>query len=828
MKHINTIRRAVALVAVVIVTMASAMAQTAVNYIDKDGIEQTCETYIEVGTTTTAWNAGWYLVNGEVVIGGGAGIGGGADGTAYNIEINRGTVTANGSLLSTGIGMGATTAQKKYSFTVAENKTVEFSPGNLQYIGSVETPYWKFADHQWDCLGNTGQGSTSENVDRDLFGWGCTGFVDTRGTGRTWYQTKYMPYSTSTSVVNTRYNNFGYGPDCISDPYYNLTVVNKSDWGYNTIYAGVTATTGWRTLTSAEWGCLLNTRSASMINGVANARYALVKVNDVCGMMVFPDVFEWPSAVSAKPTTFNIKNDTWNNVNYTVSEFGALESAGAVFLPAAGLRDGTTVSAVGSRGLYWSSSYTTDSYNKSAYARDMDFSSSGVYTQGGNNRYFGFSVRLVREQKTATLTLSNGDNTVAEALGVAWNEDDVVNVYNGETNVGSLSYRNYDGNTATFTGYINEGIDEGTQLTFRRGTTPAFTEQDGALATLQANYSLEGTATYNAAGIYNNISMGVPYALMKLDLSAFGTADGTTVTISAGSPSATVASVTGVTTSSKELYLAMPANGVETEYTFCGNSYYAYKTCALAANTFYTKEGSGTGEAIVVKPDAVDFGAASGLLWSVCNLGATNGATPESWYGDYYAWTATTTWYEAGYAQENPQKHWAKHYENGYCVETCPYMFGNLEEGGFDKYNSEDGITVLEASDDAAHAVWGGTWRMPTATEWQVLYNNNTFEWLNANATSTYVTSFTAVAAGYLVVKGKLPNIDNTKYIFLPAAGVRNGTDLTGMGLSGNYWSSSLNSSNIYDSFFMGFYSKGVNPQISDKRLYGLSVRPVR
>ena len=63
-------------------------------------------------------------------------------------------------------------------FTInANGDQVYFSQGNLQYIGSAATPYWKFADNQWDYLGTTtGQNSSNQNVDRDLFGWGASGW----------------------------------------------------------------------------------------------------------------------------------------------------------------------------------------------------------------------------------------------------------------------------------------------------------------------------------------------------------------------------------------------------------------------------------------------------------------------------------------------------------------------------------------------------------------------------------------------------------------------------------------------------------------------------
>ena len=64
---------------------------------------------------------------------------------------------------------------------------------------------------------------------------------------------------------------------------------------------------------------------------------------------------------------------------------------GAVFLPAAGNRNGTTVNNAGSNGNYWS---TTANGTNNAY--NVNFNSGNVNPANNNNRYNGFSVRLVR------------------------------------------------------------------------------------------------------------------------------------------------------------------------------------------------------------------------------------------------------------------------------------------------------------------------------------------------------------------------------------------------------------------------------------------------
>ena len=68
-----------------------------------------------------------------------------------------------------------------------------------------------------------------------------------------------------------------------------------------------------------------------------------------------------------------------------------MEVAGAVFLHAAGRRSGTGVNEFGDYGGYWSS---TD--NGALYAWDARFYYNRIYPSFDYYRYYGQSVRLVR------------------------------------------------------------------------------------------------------------------------------------------------------------------------------------------------------------------------------------------------------------------------------------------------------------------------------------------------------------------------------------------------------------------------------------------------
>jgi len=260
-------------------------------------------------------------------------------------------------------------------FTVnAEGGQVYFSQGNLQYIGSATEPYWKFADYQWEYFGENGQGSDSPTVDRDLFGWGTSGY----NHGAVCYQ----PWSTSQNTSD--YNAYGQSS-------YNLyDQTGQADWGYNIIANGGNIENfGWRTLTNSEWNYVFETRVASTVNGVANARFAKAKVAGVQGVILFPDIYTHPGGVT-QPIGINDTGSTgWYGNNYTQADFTLMELNGAVFLPSTGYRVGTTLYYVGSSGGYWTSS------SSGSDAHNVYFYDGYIYRPGVDVRGNSFGVRLV-------------------------------------------------------------------------------------------------------------------------------------------------------------------------------------------------------------------------------------------------------------------------------------------------------------------------------------------------------------------------------------------------------------------------------------------------
>lgn len=250
-------------------------------------------------------------------------------------------------------------------FSISDNTQVKFSRGNLQYIGSATTPYWKFAEHQWDYLGSAQNGS-KHNVDRDLFGFATSGY----NHGAVCYQ----PWS-----ISANYNDYyPYGA-------YNYNLYDQTgmaDWGYNAIINGCNQENQWRTLTKDEWNYLLNTRST-----VSGIRYARANLNNTNGMLLFPDNWDTSIYVLNNYNSVNESNiitlSDWTNI---------LEPSGVVFLPASGYRSGTETEDVNNYGYYWSSS--AEDYGSSYM---LVFGNNYFYPQGTAGRQYGYSVRLVKD-----------------------------------------------------------------------------------------------------------------------------------------------------------------------------------------------------------------------------------------------------------------------------------------------------------------------------------------------------------------------------------------------------------------------------------------------
>ena len=385
------------------------------------------------------------------------------------------------------------------------------------------------------------------------------------------------------------------------------------------------------------------------------------------------------------------------------------------------------------------------------------------------------------------------DNTAENRIDFTWEEGDQILV-------------KVDDKTAVFTLTTGAGSADG-EFT---GTMPAagssfdiqYPIEEPALSaqeyttdkTIPADKMLF-TAT-NCTLFSNEISLTAQYAMVQLNL--FGT-DKTVGKIifknitadPAVSYTLTCTGGVAIGTTSAEatpFYMVVPTGTYQFEAEIWDNATTSAEICSFAtsaAKTFTAGECLNMPAKYV--PTYVDLGLS--VKWATCNLGAT---TPEG-YGDYFAWGETSP--KDDYSLTN---YFDAKYVSGWS---------------FLKYNNEGGKTTLEPEDDAAHVNWGGNWRMPTKAEFEELHNNCTWTWTQKSG--IYGCE----------VKGS-----NDKSIFLPASGLRDGSDPSGVGSEGYYWSSSLYESSSGSTYIINFLreEEGLEWYCEEGwRYYGLSVRPV-
>ena len=179
---------------------------------------------------------------------------------------------------------------------------------------------------------------------------------------------------------------------------------------------------------------------------------------------------------------------------------------------------------------------------------------------------------------------------------------------------------------------------------------------------------------------------------------------------------------------------------------------------------------------------AVDLGLT--VKWADRNVGAAS----ENETGGYYAW---------GVCSEQTTYEWSDY---KWCADgdhTRPVRYVNDAQR-------------LESSDDVAKAIWGGTWRMPTAAEIQELRDLCTWTWDDTRALQGWK------------VKGPSGN-----EIFLPAAGARGNGSLGTKGSYGYYWSAN-GTSGQNDSADCIAFRVGISLDATwFGRNVGRSVRPV-
>ena len=302
-------------------------------------------------------------------------------------------------------------------FSVAKDKQVSFSQGNLQYLPAANL--WKFADKQYEYLGNSNKyiSSTYRNW-VDLFGWSADNTT--------------APFGVSTST-----NAADYAGDFV-------------DWGTNTICGDAPGI--WRTLSVDEWDYLFKKRTN------AAQLYSKGSIEGTRGMIVLPDNWALPEGVQFTVDTANLTMDLDLNA-YSYAEWQKMEGAGAVFLCVTGRRDGKEVRSLQEYGCYWSNTVTNNKARHLYFNYDTELF---LPSHSGEKHLYARSVRLVHdtivpkpEPEYVDLGLSvkwatfNVGATSPEDYGdyFAWGETEPKETYSWAT------YKWCDGTDANMTKY---------------------------------------------------------------------------------------------------------------------------------------------------------------------------------------------------------------------------------------------------------------------------------------------------------------------------------------------------------------------------------------
>ncbi len=206
------------------------------------------------------------------------------------------------------------------AFSVSATQVVYFSRGPLQFNstlgthecadGTTKPGTWRFAEHQYDVVGDLSTGNVYENgvkCSNNLASATYTGWQDMYCWGASGYN-GIEPYKanrpSTTSIAGTNY-----------------------DWGvYNAISNGGNTPGLWRTPTRTEWDYMFNQRpNAKQLNAPA-------VVEGMYGLVVLPDDWEAPVGLNLVTNSTQYYTD---NV-FTAAQWQEMENAGAVFIPGGG------------------------------------------------------------------------------------------------------------------------------------------------------------------------------------------------------------------------------------------------------------------------------------------------------------------------------------------------------------------------------------------------------------------------------------------------------------------------------------------------------------
>ena len=236
--------------------------------------------------------------------------------------------------------------------------------------------------------------------------------------------------------------------------------------------------------------------------------------------------------------------------------------------------------------------------------------------------------------------------------------------------------------------------------------------------------------------------------------------------------------------------------GILSDVAFSGN-YKDLNNTPTKVSQFINDAGYVTSE--IDNTNGHDYVEIGGIKWATMNIGAESITD----IGLYFQW-GDIQGYNA--AQVGVEKNFSWN----------DYKFNPSKDGAtFTKYSNKDEKILLDVEDDVAANIWGSDWRIPSASELQILSQA-----VNTTWTDNYQDSG---VAGLILTDKE----DESITLFLPITGMCNDDFVIDDDIAGFYWTKSLGNTEN-KGLGLGFdKTNGVIWDWSGFRSVGYAIRPV-
>lgn len=204
--------------------------------------------------------------------------------------------------------------------------------------------------------------------------------------------------------------------------------------------------------------------------------------------------------------------------------------------------------------------------------------------------------------------------------------------------------------------------------------------------------------------------------------------------------------------------------------------------------------------------NSVDMGLPSGIRWAKSNIDITQdnkfALSPYQYEATFFSW--------GNIDGHNPNGPTSFAETWGTSIDTEPYVSSLGAQLSTD----------IPISQDAAKVVLGSSWRMPTRTEFDELFNN--VNYLDANG--NVLNSPTVIT--YNGVLGiRLQSKNNNNELFFALCGNGSAANWANKGGTGSYWSSTIHIEG--NARYLYITGNNVLPHNAMSRHYGYVIRPV-